>query len=203
MKVLVADDDATTRKLLEHRLTRFGYQVVLAKDGNEVWEVLHEMDAPSLLVLDWMMPGMDGPEVCRRVRARTSEKEEDRPPAYLILLTGRSAREDIIAGLDSGADDYIVKPFDADELRARLNVGLRILSLQESLAQRVRELNESLQRVRQLQGLLPICSYCKRIRDDQNYWQRVEVYVSEHTDATFTHGICPSCLEEAKAQLNN
>jgi DNA-binding response OmpR family regulator len=202
MDILIADDDHVSLIALRRALQRWGHQVHEANRGDAAWELLQRDDAPRLAILDWMMPGMDGPEVCRRVRARTSEKEEDRPPAYLILLTGRSAREDIIAGLDSGADDYIVKPFDADELRARLNVGLRILSLQESLAQRVRELNESLQRVRQLQGLLPICSYCKRIRDDQNYWQQVEGYITTHTDARFSHSICPACYEkEVKPQI--
>jgi len=110
---------------------------------------------------------------------------------------------DLIAGLDAGADDYLIKPVDLNELRARIQVGVRVVSLQARLAEKVAELQSSLDNVRQLRGLLPICAYCKRIRDDGNYWQRVEVYVSEHTDATFTHGICPSCLEEAKAQLKS
>jgi DNA-binding response OmpR family regulator len=106
-----------------------------------------------------------------------------------------------VAGLEAGADDYLIKPVDLSELRARVQVGVRVVSLQARLAEKVAELQSSLDSVRQLRGLLPICSYCKRIRDDRNYWQRVEVYVSEHTDATFTHGICPSCLEDAKAEL--
>ena len=96
----------------------------------------------------------------------------------------------------------VTKPVDLNELRARVQVGVRVVSLQARLAEKVAELQSSLDNVRQLRGLLPICAYCKRIRDDHNYWQRVEVYVSEHTDATFTHGICPSCLEDAKAELN-
>jgi hypothetical protein len=97
----------------------------------------------------------------------------------------------------------LIKPVDLNELRARIHVGVRVVSLQARLAEKVAELQSTLDNVRQLRGLLPICAYCKRIRDDRNYWQRVEVYVSEHTDATFTHGICPSCLEEAQAQFNN
>ncbi len=107
-----------------------------------------------------------------------------------------------MAGLDSGADDYITKPFDRDELQARINVGLRMAALQQSLAERVADLEEALKRVKQLQGLLPICCYCKCIRNDGNYWQRVEEYIGEHSDAQFSHGICPKCFDTVvKEQL--
>ena len=137
------------------------------------------------------MPGMDGVDVCRAVRAAQPPM-----PPYLILLTARSTRQDIVAGLRAGADDYIVKPVDRDELEARLQVAARVVTLQQRLADRVVELEDALKRVRQLQGLLPICAYCKRIRDDQNYWSQVETYIAEHTDVQFSHGICPSCLDE-------
>src|SRR5438105_4818844 len=100
------------------------------------------------------------------------------------------------SGLGAGADDYIVKPFEREELRARVQVGFRMLALQAALADRVRELEEALTRVKQLQGLLPICSYCKKVRDDRNYWQQVETYIEGHSDAQFTHGICPECREK-------
>jgi phosphoserine phosphatase RsbU/P len=106
-----------------------------------------------------------------------------------------------VAGLEAGADDYLVKPVNLSELRARLHVGVRVVTLQERLANKVTELQATLDKVRQLRGLLPICSYCKRIRNEQNCWERVEVYVTEHTDAKFTHGICPTCLEAAKAEF--
>jgi sigma-B regulation protein RsbU (phosphoserine phosphatase) len=98
--------------------------------------------------------------------------------------------------LEAGADDYLTKPFDPQELRARIKVGERILGLQTSLAERVTELEDALSRVKQLQGLLPICSYCKKIRDDQNYWEQVESYISKHTEAQFSHGICPDCYAQ-------
>src|SRR5262249_43771747 len=139
----------------------------------------------------WMMPEMDGVEVCGRIRG-----EAPADPPYLLLLTAKGSKEEIITGLEAGADDYLTKPFDRDELHARLRVGIRILDMQRTLAGRVHELEKALAKVRQLQGLIPICAYCKKIRDDQNYWQQVEAYVSSHCEVRFTHGICPACLEE-------
>jgi response regulator RpfG family c-di-GMP phosphodiesterase len=137
------------------------------------------------------MPGLDGLEVCRKVRAH---------PAmggfYLVIATVRQSLDDVLAGFEAGANDYITKPFHAQELRARLRVGRRVIELQAALASRVAQLQDALSRVKQLQGLLPICSYCKRIRDDHDYWQQVETYMSEHSQATFTHGICPECYEK-------
>ncbi len=121
---------------------------------------------------------------------------------YMILVTARESRGDVIAGLDAGADDYVIKPFDADELRARVAVGVRVLSLQESLAERVAELQSALTNVKQLRGLLPICSYCKRIRGDDQYWQQVEGYIAEHSDAQFSHGICPACYKTVSDELD-
>lgn len=191
MKVLIAEDDLVSRRMLEVNLTRWGYQVVVATDGGEAWRVLESGDPPKLAILDWMMPVMDGIEVCRRVR------EAPRPsPTYVIILTARGGSEDIVRGFEAGTDDYITKPFNGEELRARVQVGARILDLQASLAHRVRELEGALAGVRQLQGLLPICCYCKKIRDDQNYWQQVESYISSHSRAQFSHGVCPECFEK-------
>lgn len=190
MKVLIAEDDPVSRRLLEATLTRWGYQVVVTVDGREAWEELQRPEAPQLAILDWMMPGLDGVQVCRNLRGL---KETE--GIYVILLTAKGEKSDIVAGLDAGANDYVTKPFDREELRARLRVGVRVLELQESLALRVRELQAALQHVRQLQGILPICCYCKKIRNDQNYWQQVEAYISTHSDARFSHGICPDCWE--------
>jgi sigma-B regulation protein RsbU (phosphoserine phosphatase) len=177
--------------LLEAFLTRWGYEVTVACDGDEAWGLLQREDAPHLAILDWIMPFMGGLEICRKVR------EAGRPsPVYLILLTARTASEDVVRGLESGANDYVTKPFNSEELRARVQVGVRMLELQASLAQRVRELEEALANVKQLQALLPICSYCKKIRDDDNYWQQIESYISEHSGALFSHGICPDCFEK-------
>lgn len=198
MRILIAEDDAVSRRLLETLLTRWGYEVTVACDGEEAWRLLQREDAPHLAILDWMMPGMGGLEICQKVR------EVDHPsPAYLILLTARTGNENVVQGLETGANDYVTKPFHREELRARVQVGVRVVELQVSLAQRVRELEEALANVKQLQGLLPICSYCKKIRDDHNYWQQVESYISEHSEAIFSHGICPECFEKVvKPELN-
>ena len=157
---------------------------------------LQRDDAPKVAILDWMMPDIDGVEVCRASAAL------GRPEApYLILLTAKDRTEDLVTGLDAGANDYLVKPFDRRELQARLRVADRVVSLQHDLAERVRELQEALGQVHQLQGLLPICSYCKKIRDDGNYWQQVEGYLSAHTGVQFSHGVCPDCYAKVLAQL--
>jgi sigma-B regulation protein RsbU (phosphoserine phosphatase) len=190
MRILIAEDDVTSRRLLEARLRRQGHEVVLTEDGTEAWAALERDPGISLAILDWMMPGLTGPEVCERVRRRETVQ-----PAYLILLTARTARQDLVSGLNAGADDYITKPFDFEELRARVQVGERVVRLQQSLAERVRELEDALANVNALQGLLPICLYCKKIRDDQNYWQQVDKYIGDHSGARFSHGVCPDCYE--------
>jgi sigma-B regulation protein RsbU (phosphoserine phosphatase) len=199
MRVLIAEDDPVSRRLLEATLSKFGYEVVLAADGAEAWALLQRQDSPSLAILDWMMPGMDGVEICRRVRNLPTAT-----PPYLMLLTAKGDKTDVVVGLDAGANDYLTKPFDRSELRARIQVGTQVLELQKALVARVRELEDALSQVKQLQGLLPICSYCKKIRDEQNYWLRVENYLLEHADVAFSHGICPDCYATVvQPQLDN
>lgn len=188
MKILVAEDQAVSRHILVASLRKWGYEVTAVEDGARAWEELQSKLAPPLAILDWLMPGMDGIEICRRIRSGPKTRTN-----YLILLTARRGQEDKIRGLQSGADDYITKPFDREELRARVQVGFRVIELQHALAERVRELEQALASVKTLQGLLPICSYCKKIRNDRNYWQQVEGYISDHSEAQFSHGICPEC----------
>ncbi len=191
MKVLVADDDVVTRGLLEATLRNWGYEICGAGDGAEALRALENHPRPDIALLDWVMPERDGLEVCRLIRARPQTV-----PIYVILLTALGGRQNLLQGLQAGADDYITKPFDREELRARLQVGRRIVELQRSLAERVRQLEDALARVKQLQGLVPICSYCKKIRNDRNYWQQLESYLSDHSEAQFSHGICPECYEK-------
>lgn len=178
MKILVTEDSVSQAMFLRDLLTEGGHEVHLAKDGIQaVW--LMEDHHYEVLLTDWEMPRLSGPALCRRVR------ELKRPDyTYLIMLTVRAKREDLLEALEAGADDFLPKPVDPELLVARLKVAQRILRLQGE--------------VQRLQGLIPICAYCKRIRDDQNFWTEVERYLGEATGSSFTHGICPDCHERFK-----
>lgn len=156
MRILIAEDDATSRRLLEAHLTKWGYEVCTARDGQEAWDALRRPGAPSLAILDWMMPSIDGIEVVRRLRADSST-----PYVYVLLLTARGLKEDLLAGFEAGADDYVTKPFDAAELQARLRTGRRILDLQAELiaareAQRIEATHDHLTEVWNRAGVLEI-----------------------------------------------
>ena len=199
MRVLVADDEATSRRLIQATLEGWGFEVLVAVDGGEALRILEGLNPPEIALLDWMMPGVDGLEVCRRVRAVMLNTV-----TYIILVTARWGLENVVQGLEAGADDYLTKPFDPRELRARLHAGVRIVQLQKALLERFHELEDALKRVKQLQGLLPICSYCKKIRNDRNYWEQVDAYVASHSEAQFSHGVCPDCYEvHLKPQLES
>jgi len=142
MKILIAEDENVTRAILSRKLTGWGYEVLSASEGHEAWELLQQADAPKLAIVDWMMPGMDGIEICRRLKAL-----DEALPAYVIMLTSRDNEDDIVRGLDSGADDYIVKPFKSSELRSRINSGRRMLELQAGLLEK-----EKLQGVIEMSG---------------------------------------------------
>lgn len=191
MRILIADDDITSRTVLAAVLLKNGHEVVEARDGLEALAALDRADAPRIAVLDWMMPGIDGAEVCRRAQAARPER-----PPYLILLTTRGSKADIAAGLQAGANDYITKPFDARELVARLEVGCRVVALEERLAAKVRELEAAFAQIKTLGGIVPICSHCRRIRDDAGYWSQLEAYLAAHSDALVSHGLCPECFEK-------
>ena len=183
MRILIADDDRMTTMMLSRALERWGFEVIMAYDGGSAWERIVGDEPPALAIVDWMMPGLDGIELCRRIREAPL-----RAPVYVILLTSRTSRQDLVAGLEAGADDYLTKPFDPDELRARVHVGQRTLAL--------------IANIKRLSGLLPICSYCKRIRSDQNYWEQVESFITDHSHARFSHGICPACFEKVLEDLD-
>lgn len=188
-EILIAEDSAVTRQLLESYLYTWGYQVRSTENGAEAWEQLQQHEAPRLVILDWMMPEMSGVEVIQQVRA-----QPNRPYTYFILLTGNTTSEDLAIGFAAGADDYIFKPFDEVVLHARINAGERILLLEQTLATKITELETALTQVKQLKELLPICMFCKKIRGDNDYWQQIEVYLHQHTGTDFSHGICPDCF---------
>jgi phosphoserine phosphatase RsbU/P len=196
MKILIAEDDPVSRTVLTRMLNNWGHEVITTLDGRSACEILERDGAPKLAILDWMMPEMDGLEVCRRVRALDRSE-----PTYLILLTAKDQIGDIVEGLDSGANDYVIKPYDWRELKSRLRVGERMVDLQHDVAERVRELQYAMAKIHELQELLPICSYCKKIRDDGNYWQQVESYISSRTGVQFSHGVCPQCYSKVIAEL--
>jgi DNA-binding response OmpR family regulator len=195
-RALVADDDPVAIAILSRALQAWNIEPTIARDGVAAWDVITAPDAPPLAIMDWMMPGIEGLDLCRRLRQRPESAS-----MYVILLTSRDDAEDVVAGLDAGADDYLIKPFRSAELRARINAGVRVLSLQDRLAQRVADLQQALASVKQQIGQLPICSYCKRIRSDENYWHQVESYIADRTDAEFSHGICPPCFEKVRADF--
>ncbi len=204
MLILIAEDDFTSRTALTGVLKKQGHEVVSTVNGAEAWAAMVKPDAPRLAILDWMMPEMDGIEVCRRIRTL----ETDQPP-YIIILTSMDEKANIIAGLEAGADDYLAKPYDPGELNARIGVGLRMTEMQAKLAERTRELGKALKaqeeltlklrnalsQVKTLSGLLPICASCKKIRNDKGYWEQMELYIRDRSEADFTHGICPECAE--------
>ncbi|HNY27123.1 MAG TPA: response regulator transcription factor [Candidatus Sumerlaeota bacterium] len=191
MRVLVAEDDPVSLEMLIAMLEWWGYESVCVSDGASALDALKQDDSISLALLDWMMPGLDGVEVCRNYR-------KDEPAGYrkyLLLLTVRSSDEDVVAAFQSGADDHIKKPFCAEELRARLEVGRKMIELQKALKQRIADLEDALAHVKTLQGILPVCSHCHRIRTDKQSWEQIELYIEAHTEALFSHGLCPDCYD--------
>ena len=194
VKILIAEDDPVSRHVLTANLTNWGHEVIAVTNGTEAWQILQRDDAPHLAILDWMMPGMEGPEVCRKLRQSLKQIE-----TYVIILTARQGVAEVVKGIAAGADDYLTKPYHRDELCVRVQVGVRMVELQTKLADRVVQLQQALEQVKRLQGILPICGYCKKIRDDQDYWQSVDSYISNHSEAQFSHGICPSCYKDVVA----
>jgi phosphoserine phosphatase RsbU/P len=196
MKILIAEDDSVSRRVLQLSLMMAGHEVIMTQNGAAAWEVLQREDSPALAILDWMMPDMDGLEVCQLVRQQPTVT-----PVYIILLTAKTTKDDVIQGLRAGANDYIFKPFDREELYARVKAGETVVRLQQDLASRIRSVGNEPATGKQLQGILPICSYCKDIRDDQDCWQRLDSYITKHSEAQFSHSICPSCYQSVLTTL--
>ena len=196
LRILIAEDDLTSRNILTAILKKNGVEVVETSNGLEALNEMQKPDAPRLVILDWVMPEMDGLETCHHIR-----KIEATEPPYIIMLTIKDDKSDIIAGLNAGANDYLAKPFDFGELMARIKVGERMIQMQERLAAQVQELRQALDHIKTLQGILPICSFCKKIRDDKGYWNQLENYLSRHSEAEFSHGICPQCMKEHYAEF--
>jgi len=190
LRILVAEDDAVARRRLTAELESWGYDVRDVVDGEEAWALLRDWP-PDIMILDWMMPHLAGVDLCRRMR-----KLRDARPVYLILCTIRRGAHDVVEGLEAGADDYMSKPVASSELRARIRVGERTVRLEHELRARIDELRQAASHIKTLQGLIPICMDCGRLRDEQNLWRRWETYLENHADVSFTHGLCDSCLHK-------
>ena len=176
MKILIADDDPVSSLVLKTRLEKMGHEVAAAADGREAW-FSYLNDKPRIIITDWMMPVIDGLTLCKKIRADGRSHY-----TYLIVLTALSGKENYLEGMEAGADDFMTKPVESDSLAARLKVAERVLALQTE--------------VTQLEGLLPICAYCKKIRDQDNIWQQLERYVGQKTETSFSHTLCPDCAGE-------
>lgn len=176
MLILLAEDDKVSRKLLSRLLTNFGHTVIEAENGLDGWSKWLEHKC-SLVISDWIMPDMTGIELCQKIRTTDQPRY-----TYIIMLTGMSGRDNYNKAMDAGVDDFMIKPFDRDLIYTRIRVAERILNLHNEVST--------------LSGLLPICSYCKKIRDDNKYWQRVESYLEKISDLKFSHGVCPDCYEK-------
>jgi sigma-B regulation protein RsbU (phosphoserine phosphatase) len=176
LNILAVEDDILARKIICRSLRRLGHEVIEAADGEEAWTRL-QAGAIRVVVCDWMMPRLDGLALCRRIRARMGADY-----VYFILLTGNSASDDNQrAAAEAGVDDFLTKPLDPQEMWMRLRVAERILRYATQVSQ--------------LEAFLPICSYCKKIRDDKNYWQQIESYINKRTGTDFSHSVCPDCYQ--------
>lgn len=182
MNILVAEDDPVSQRILRLTLEKQGHKLFMADDGEKAWESL--MTNPvEVVISDWMMPNVNGLELCRKVRARRK-----REYVYFILVTTLSSQENFMEAMDAGVDDFLNKPLRPDALLTRLRVASRILQF--------------IGQIRELKKLLPICMYCKNIRDDKSYWHQIESYIHERTGTDFSHSICPDCYEKCvKPQL--
>jgi len=182
MKILIAEDDPVASKILRLALEKVGHEVIVVPNGAAAWERF--LDEPvRLVVSDWMMPELDGLQLCRRIR-----EQADGEYTYFILLTANHAgRDNLATAMEAGIDDFLQKPLDRDAIWMRLRVAERILGFTRQ--------------IRQLGELLPICAYCKKIRDDGTYWQQFEEYIQEHTGSHFSHGVCPECFKGQMDEL--
>lgn len=190
MRILVVDDDPTSRSMLSAMLRKAGHESIEVGNGADALDILRQQDAPRVAILDWMMPVMDGLEVIRRIREYQSDI-----PCYILMLTSRDEKADILEALSTGANDYLTKPFDICELRARVEAGCRTVTLQETLLGKINELHAALEQIQTLRGIIPVCANCKQVRDDQGYWRRVEEYITQHSEAECRHGLCPNCVD--------
>ena len=193
-RVLCVDDDPATQVVLSGIIEDAGWQPELALNATVARQVVEANPDIQVVLLDWMLPDGSGVDLCRELKAVSGAS------LYVILVTVRGAPEDVETGLDAGADDYLVKPVSPVEVRARVRSGFRAADAQRQLAERLAQLEQALKRVSNLESLLPLCMYCRRINSSET-WQSVEDYLWEHVDVKVSHGCCPDCLSKLTRQL--
>ena len=192
MKILIAEDEFTTRMMVQVCLENWGYRVESVTNGNDAWAALQKPDAPHIAILDWEMPELDGVEVCRRVK----EMDAINPP-YILLLTSRDSKTDIVKGFDAGADDYMTKPFNDNELRARVRVAERLVRTQSSLSESVAELKEALNQVEMLENGVEVCRECQKIFSPYDgEWHGLGDILGNDADPRFVANTCPGCVKK-------
>ncbi len=188
--ILIVDDTPANLRLLSNMLVGQGYKVRLAPNGKLALMGAQAVP-PDLILLDIKMPDLSGYEVCEQLKADPRTRG-----IPIIFLSALDATQDKVNAFRVGGVDYVTKPFQAKEVLVRVETHLKLHELEKELTERVHELEEAMAQIKRLRGLLPICANCKKVRDDQGYWQDVEVYIRNHTDVDFSHGICPDCFRE-------
>lgn len=188
--VLVVDDTPENLRLLTQMLTQEGYQARPVPSGKWALEAVHA-SPPDLILLDITMPEMDGFEVCRELKANETTRN-----IPVIFISARDDTRDKVRAFTTGGVDYITKPFQVEEVLARIKTHLSLHILQQALAEKNTQLQNALDNIKTLKGMIPICANCKKIRNDEGYWQQVEAYIQQHSEAEFTHGICPDCARK-------
>ena len=194
--ILVIDDSPTNLAVITEHLEERAFEVMIARDGEDgIAKASHGQ--PDLILLDVMMPGIDGFETCSRLKSDPRTKE-----IPVLFMTAMDSVEDKLKGFEAGGVDYIVKPINELETIARINAHLKIRNLQKDLEEKNRRLQQAMDEVKKLQGIIPICSICKKIRDDKGYWKQIEAYIQEHSEAEFSHSICEECARKYYAHLD-
>ncbi len=174
--VHIVEDDKTTRKLLENVISPLGYNVASYEDGQQAWDAWQK-ERPQIVISDWMLPGKDGLELCRGLR----ETAKDHYTYFVLVSAQKRSKQNLEAAVEAGVDDFLKKPINSEEIWNRMRVAERILNFNEQ--------------IRKLERLIPICCYCKKVRNDSELWEQVEQYINERTGADFTHSICPTCMD--------
>ncbi len=194
-RVLVVDDEPSNIKIIKETIKKYCH-VSAAVSGKIALEIATSDNPPDLILLDIVMPDMDGHEVCRRLQVHTRSKS-----IPIIFLTAKTSSEDETSGFELGAVDYITKPFNPMVVNARVKMHLELKQYRDQLEEKNRQLQKALDDIRQLSGIVPICAQCKKIRNDDGYWQQVEQFIATHLDTRFTHGYCPECYQEQVRDL--